>query len=279
MKQKMLLAFWFCSCWAVAQESAAEQFRRTSGKILENATPKTDLSGLICAIGQQFLGTSYEGKTLEAEGPEALVVRFQSFDCFTFLESTLALARTFGSGDPEFQTYRQELQRIRYRDGAIGGYPSRLHYTTDWARNNQKKGIITDITQRLGGIPFTKPIHFMTRHREAYRQLASEANFQAMVRVEEQLNQATRHYIPKDQIHPREGQIRDGDIIAITSGIEGLDIAHVGFAFHRQGRLHMLHASLRSKEVEITPTPLSDYLSKQKSHTGIMVFRPLATGL
>ena len=35
----------------------------------------------------------------------------------------------------------------------------------------------------------------------------------------------------------------NGDIIAITTKMPGLDIAHVGIAEYKEGKLHLLHAS------------------------------------
>lgn len=37
--------------------------------------------------------------------------------------------------------------------------------------------------------------------------------------------------------------IKDGDIIAITTHTPGLDVAHMGIAAYRKGKLHLLHAS------------------------------------
>ena len=67
--------------------------------------------------------------------------------------------------------------------------------------------------------------------------------------------------------------IMDGDIIAITTKLPGLDIAHVGIAEYRNGKLHLLHASSTLGKVVVSDTPLSHMLNNNKSWTGIRVVR------
>ncbi len=231
---------------------------------------------LILALAASYLGTPYEGHTLEQPGEEKLVVYFAGFDCFTFLEHVLAMARVLKSGRPDFGRYREELARIRYRAGVLDGYPSRLHYTSDWGFDNGEKGVLRDVTAELGGVPLQKRINFMSTHRDSYRQLADDAFFSEIQAIEARLNEREYFYIPKARVAEMEDGIRDGDLLAITSGVKGLDIAHVGFAIRKKGgRLHMLHASSTHKQVEITAQPLADYLAAIRSQTGIMVYRPL----
>jgi hypothetical protein len=81
--------------------------------------------------------------------------------------------------------------------------------------------------------------------------------------------------LPQDQIEANENLIKNGDIIALTTAIPGLDITHTGIAIReKDGRIHLLHAS-SSGMVEISELPLADYLKKIKKNTGIMVARPL----
>ena len=54
----------------------------------------------------------------------------------------------------------KNLETIRYRNGVLDGYPSRLHYFTDWIRNNEQKGLVRDITSELGGTEHKKVYQF-----------------------------------------------------------------------------------------------------------------------
>ncbi len=93
---------------------------------------------LVVKVGTFFLGTPYVAHTLEMQ-PEQLVVNLREMDCTTFAENCLAISRTIKSGNPGFEQFTKELRNIRYRDGVINGYPSRLHYFSDWIYNNAKK--------------------------------------------------------------------------------------------------------------------------------------------
>ena len=66
-----------------------------------------------------------------------------------------------------------------------------------------------------------------------------------------------------------------GDIVGVTTAIEGLDCAHAGLCYRDQaGRLRLLHASTTRRAV-ILDEELATYLGRVSTHTGIMVARPL----
>ena len=96
------------------------------------------INEIIAEIGKSFIGTDYKAHTLEKEGDERLVVNLRGFDCTTFLENILAFARCIKSGKTSFEDFQDELIKIRYRNGVIDKYPSRLHYFSDWIYDNAK---------------------------------------------------------------------------------------------------------------------------------------------
>jgi hypothetical protein len=228
---------------------------------------------IVARIGKTFVGAPYIPGTLEAPGEEHLVVNLRTFDCVTFVENSLALARTIRShGD--FHQFERELARIRYRDGRLTGYTARLHYFTDWIANNEAKGIVTNITAELGGVPDPEPITFMTKHAEAYRQLSDSTVVREIRNAETRLTQAGRKIIPETKIAGVADQIHNGDIIAAATNVEGLDIAHTGIALWVDGELHLMHAPLVGSVVQISPNTLAERIVASKSQDGIMVARP-----
>jgi hypothetical protein len=229
----------------------------------------------IAALGRTFVGTPYEPGTLEVDGDETLVVNLRALDCVTFVENVLALERTVKLPQPTSAAFRQQLARIRYRDGVLAGYPSRLHYFREWIANNDAKGIVENVTASLGGRVDPEPITFMTRHRDAYRQLADTALFVEIEQMELTLSGRERYFIPEGEIAAAAAGIRNGDVIAATSVLEGLDVAHTGFALWVDGRLHLMHAPLVGSVVEISERPLADRIRAIASQDGIMVARPL----
>ena len=226
-------------------------------------------------IGKSFLGTEYVAHTLEKDGDEQLVINLSGLDCTTFLESTLAFARCVKKNKTTFGDYEKELTFIRYRDGKIDKYPSRLHYFSDWIFNNQQKGIIKDITKQIGGQKIKFNVNFMSENPQYYKQLEKYPAFIPIIKKQEkQINKREYYYIPENKIESVEKNIKTGDLIALTTSDKGLDIGHVGFAVKMDdGRIHFLHAPLAGSKVQITEVPLSDYVKKIKKHTGIIVLR------
>ncbi|HVO67018.1 MAG TPA: N-acetylmuramoyl-L-alanine amidase-like domain-containing protein [Syntrophales bacterium] len=229
---------------------------------------------LMLNVGKYFLGLPYIANTLETGGEETLVINLREFDCFTFVENVVVLARQIREGKVTFEEYGAALEKIRYRKGALKGYPSRLHYFSDWLRDNKEKGIVKDVTAEIGGKPILKEINFMTTHRADYPGLDDDQAYRKMGAVEKSLSGRTMYHIPKAELKQSENAIiEDGDIIAAATSIEGLDVSHVGLAVSVRGRVHLLHASEAVKKVVISDDTLYLYLSKHKTMTGIMIGR------
>lgn len=235
-------------------------------------------------VGSTFVGHPYEPGTLELPGPEGLVVNLTAFDCVTFVEHVLVLSRLVVEGgaalvaDEEAfrERYRRALTELRYRGGVLDGYPSRLHYFSEWIRDAESKGWVRDVTRELGGVRDERPIHFMSSNPEAYRQLGEDpAHLEAVRRTEERISAEPRYYVPQERIAEVAPEIRSGDVIAAVSTVDGLDVAHTGIAFRHAGRLHLLHAPLVDGNVEISPRPLAERILGISGQTGIMVARPL----
>jgi hypothetical protein len=230
---------------------------------------------LMVAMGSHFQGTPYVAHTLESDR-EQLVINVREVDCTTFAEHCLALSRTTNSTHPSFQQFAEELQRIRYRDGVIEGYPSRLHYFCDWIYNNEQKGLVRDMSKDLAQTPLNKGIDFMSTHPASYKQLKENPPLvEAIARQEREISKREMYYVPESRVAELENQLMEGDIVGITTGVQGLAISHVGILVKRSGRIHLLHASSAANKVVVSENTLEDYLANSKSATGIMVARPL----
>lgn len=238
---------------------------------------KKSIGDVIVEIGKSFIGTDYLAHGLEKDGDEQLVINLTGLDCTTFLENSLVLARCIKTGKTSFEDYLNELQLIRYRDGIIDKYPSRLHYFSDWIYDNEKKGIVEDMTKDIGGKKIKFNLNYMSTHPENYKHLIENPDFiPAIKKQEKEISCREYYFIPKAELKSKEDQIRNGDIIAITTTVEGLDIGHTGIAIKMDdGRIHLLHAPSKNTKVQITVEPLSDYLMRYKRHSGVIVLRAL----
>jgi hypothetical protein len=235
------------------------------------------INDVVVEIGENFLGTDYLAHALEEDGDEQLVINLSGLDCTTLVENTLALARCVKQDSTSFEHYLDELQFIRYRNGVVDGYPSRLHYFSDWITDNVPKGVITDETMKLGGIPIKFNLNFMSTHPDSYRQLKENPDLVPVIQMQEkEISSREYYYIPKDVFRSKEKYIDSGEIIAITTTVEGLDIGHIGIAIKmKDGRIHLLHAPNVNTKVQITEESLADYLMKYKRHSGVIVLKVL----
>jgi hypothetical protein len=93
--------------------------------------------------------------------------------------------------------------------------------------------------------------------------------------IEDEINARPKYFIPKAYVKRIAPQIKDGDIIGVTTTIDGLDCSHTGIAIRVNGKLHLLHAPVPSSKVQITELPLSEYLAKIKKDSGIIIARPV----
>lgn len=244
---------------------------------VDKSLSEKPINEVIIEIGKSFLKTEYVAHTLEKDGDEQLVINLTGLDCTTFLETSLTFARCIKKGKTSFEDYQNELTFIRYRDGKLNKYPSRLHYFSDWIYNNQQKGIVKDITEEIGGKEIKFNVDFMSENPKYYTQLKDNPEFIPVIsKQEDEINSRQYYYIPENDIEKIESKIQSGDLIALTTSDKGLDIGHVGLAIKMEnGRIHFLHAPLAGSKVQITETPLSDYAKKIKKHTGIIVLRVL----
>jgi len=231
-----------------------------------------DVAELVLAAGRYFLGAPYAAASLEHR-PEILTINLREFDCFTFVENAVVLARLVQRGRTGFPAYAAALQAIRYRKGLIAGYPSRLHYFTDWIYENSRRGILKDLTRNLGGRSFRKKIYHMTSHRDEYPALQTDEHCRAMEEIERRISRRLRHEIPREKVPTMEDRITGGDLVAILTDQDGLDCLHAGLAIRTRGRLHLLHASRKTGAVVISPETLCAYLSGSANRSGILVAR------
>ncbi|OIN60919.1 N-acetylmuramoyl-L-alanine amidase-like domain-containing protein [Arsenicibacter rosenii] len=238
------------------------------------------ISESVLLFGKSFIGKPYVAHTLEGNAAEQLVVNFQKFDCTTFVESVMGLS--FAWHDSQLkatkmsleETYKRYLTKIRYRNGQLDGYASRLHYFSEWLADNERKGLIRDISRHFpGSMQVSKPVSYMTAATWKYPALQDPAVYKQIVQAEAAISQQAFYFIPKKNLRQAENQLRDGDIIMLTAARTGLDMKHCGFAVWQNGKVYLLHASSDFGMVMLTRQPLIRYVMDNKRLSGIRVAR------
>ena len=246
--------------------------------IIENSA-KADIKSdadRIMFFAKSMIGIPYCGGTLDVNENESLVVRTDSVDCTTYVETVLAMYLASKIEYGGYNDFKKALTKIRYRDGVIKGYSSRLHYFSDWVTDNEKKGILYEVTSRSNHSQRHFSINYMTKHSVLYRHLKGDSlSVNEMLRIEEKWKNYDMPYIPKEFLKTYDNNIdiSNGDILALTTNIDGLDVLHLGFAVWVDGNIHLLHASSLYGRVVLDPMSLYEYLKDRKKHTGIRVIR------
>lgn len=232
------------------------------------------VNDLAVRIGKYFLNTPYGRSTLDNGDGEKLVINLRQMDCFTFVENVIALTRIIRDRSMNFETFGSMLLKLRYRSGIIDGYASRLHYYSDWFYDNQLKGFLFDVTKDLGGQQGKKTINYMTKHPELYPPLKNSDLLKQMKQVEQDLMKRAVYRIRKTDLSV-DVPIKNGDVIAITTSQQGLDVAHTALAVFNAEKFHLLHASKEAGKVVISQKTIYEYLDEKKERTGIIVGRIL----
>lgn len=231
-------------------------------------------------IGLALRGTPYKNFTLELDTHiETPCVNMAGMDCWTFFEIALGTARAVKVTDnPTSKDLLRMIELDRYRGGHCDGkFTSRLHHLEDWLQDNQRRGLVKDVTPSLPGAKrLYRTMNYMGGPASKYfRQLRADPTLiPFMARVEQGLSERGIWYVPKNSVPAAEKYLKNGDVICIVTTWHGDYTSHVGLAYRdSKGTLRFLHASKNAKEV-ILDSRLSDYLKKYKMHAGIMVGRP-----
>ena len=232
--------------------------------------------GDVLSAARSFLGVPYVAGTLEGEGEERLVVNTDSLDCTTFVELSVARWRAWKSDSVSFE---EQVRNLRYRNGAVDGYLSRLHYFTDWVAENAHRGVWYELAPGENEGVWrcdTLTISFMSKHLQSYPYLKENAwAVDSMKTIESRYADFPVCYIDKQFLNlpPSALPIRNGDILALVTTLEGLDVTHLGFAVWKDDALHLMHASMTHGRVVVDERTLYDCLKARKSCPGVRVVR------
>jgi Protein of unknown function (DUF1460) len=247
--------------------------RREFNYIQAKKFNSTSLGSLVQAIATEFKGYPYAADLLDQREPEALKISLQKFDCVLFVEAMLGLARTMNQ--PEANLV-ETMQAQRYQNGQMQGYCSRLHYFSAWLSENERQGRIQDLGESLGGIPLGKSLDFMSANWQKYPRLANNPDNRTCIQtMEQQLGPVNRRYVPTDRVRQIYPQLQAGDIVAMVTRIQGLDVTHTGLVYQSAaGEIGLIHAAPNAGVI-VSPD-LQNYLQQLGNEVlGIFVSRPI----
>jgi len=181
------------------------------------------------------------------------------------------------SDQASLSCFYEKLSDIRYRKGVIDGYASRLHYFTDWLHDNEEMGLVKVVSNRFGDKELAVNVDFMSAHADKYPKFAEDSSLVSEMKVHEgRISKLSFRYVSEEKIESLSDSIQNGDVIALCTSIEGLDVVHVGLAYHTDSQLSFIHASTVGNKVTISETGLGEYVRKRKHINGVLVARPVS---
>ena len=221
--------------------------RRRVKQLLSETKNDHSASGRIDVLSRHFLGHSYRPNPLigSADTSEVFTAALDGFDCVTYIETILALARASNVDD-----FVEWLRKIRYDRGRIR-WERRNHYMTLWIRNNVREGIIRPVSMAA------VPIVSRKRVLNVVPGLAAERTHLKCV--------------PKPAVGRLAAHLQSGDLMFFVSTRKNLDVFHAGIIVRDGKSLLMRHAS-RSRGL-VVEQQLSEFL-KANRMAGVIVVRP-----
>lgn len=219
--------------------------RKRVRQSLERVKSVSEIGARIAAVSEQFLDCPYKKNMLigAADEKEVFTASLDGFDCVTYIETVLSLARA--STPDEFI---ENLRHIRYAGGVVD-WKQRNHYMTTWIRNNKHSGVVRDRTRGPG----------VVERRRCLRVLDGLPERTVRVRS-----------IPKRNFMRRQQDVQSGDLIFFASTRHDRDVFHCGVLI-RDDRVRMRHAPLSRGQV--VDQDLAEFLSASRM-SGVIVVRP-----
>lgn len=256
---------------SAAEEAARQKWIRTIGEPRPNET----FGEFVARVASIQIGQPY-GNPPSLHQAEQLRLSFRAFQCVSFVESSLAMARCLWAHKPDLGCFAQELISLRYRGGHVDGYISRLHYYSEWMTDNATRGRLALLTPKLGGTPVARTEKYMTNHPKLYGPLVDPNIFAQVAQMEAQVSMLHPCVIGRNQIQAVSPWLQSGDVVAITSFRRDILVTHTGFVKRdADGALHLLHASSAKRHVALSRETLSEYILGRSGRAGMMVARPL----
>src|SRR5437016_9375956 len=189
-----------------------DQFNRLVAKAKSENWKALPIGERTATVGQALVGTRYKHFTLEIDNRiESPSVNFQRMDCWTFFEISLAFARMLDEPEENWTPDRllHYIEVDRYRGGeCTGEYLSRLHYLEDWLADNDRRGLVEDLTRSLGGGTVPHSAREMTQGWRHYRYLAHNKSLLGpLAQMEARVSSRPLYQIPKNRVAGIESKL------------------------------------------------------------------------
>ncbi len=222
--------------------------RRRVRQLRAAANVHRSVAARVEAFSALLLGAPYaaHGLTGSADVPEAFTAAVDRFDCVTYVETVLSLARA-----STVDGFLDELRQLRY-DGGRVEWKRRNHYMTSWiSRNAARADVLRPLSDASAAV-------LKERRLDAVPGLpARQARFSC---------------VPKGKLKRLELFLRTGDLVFFVSTRADLDVFHCGLLVRSEGQWKLRHASRSNGKV--VEEELARFLAANRM-SGVVAVRPL----
>lgn len=231
-----------------------------------NATWHKDLNARLLDVTEPFLDAPYvlsplgEGKDSKDGVDVDPRLRFDAFDCTTFVETSVALALA-----RDFDDAKEILDHIRYQGGVVG-YQQRRHFPeAEWIPQLTQAGLLEDITRQVGGnsvVKESKTLNAAVWHKAKHDGLPTLPDSRIPDGV------FSLDVWPLDEAAKYADAIPAGTILHVVRvdfGSVPVRVSHQGLVLERDGKKFMRHAADRMHH-RVVDEPLDRFFSRMKQY-------------
>jgi hypothetical protein len=221
-----------------------------------------DVNARLVDVTAPFLDAPYSHSPLgEGSGvdPDPRL-RFDTFDCTTFVETALALALSKDLDDA-----KNVLDHLRYQGGVVG-YQQRRHFPeAEWIPQLEQAGLLEDITRAVGGDAVTresKQLDAKVWHRAKHDGLPALPDARIPVGV------FSLDVWPLDDVIAHADRIPPGTVfhlVRVDFKSVPVRVSHQGLVLEHDGKRFVRHAADRMHH-RVVDEPLDRFLSRMRQY-------------
>lgn len=213
-------------------------------------------------VTEPFLGAPYVLSPLgEGAGVDAdPLLRFDAFDCTTFVETAMALALT-----DELPAARKLLDELRYRAGKVD-YLARRHFPeAEWIPELIALGYLQDITREVGGA------EVVVEEKALDVAVWKRARHQGMPALPDARIPRGVFRLdvwPLDRARAGQHKIPPGTVLHLVRedyGSVPVRVSHQGLVIDKGGQLFLRHAADRMHH-SVVDEPLDRFFSRMQQY-------------
>lgn len=241
--------------WRAPDEDAV---RRSLGE----AKKRPSLAERIVVVSDPFVGAPYRVSPLgEGDGPDPDPrLRFDAFDCTTFVETTLALALA-----QDLEEARALLDVIRYQQGTPD-FLSRRHFPeAEWLPQLAELGFLEDVTREVGQgevVVEKKKLNaavWERRRRPSHLELPEERIPDGVFSLD---------VWPLDLARRGQAQIPPGtllNLVRVDFKSVPVRVSHQGIVIEKGGKRYLRHAADRMYH-SVVDEPLDRFFARMQKY-------------